>query len=257
MSGYGFDGRTALVTGASSGIGRAVALALARQGVRVIAVARKSEGLAALARDAGNDRIVVASADLRSPQAIDALLDGLRDAMAKIDILVCSAGVSLGTELLQDADPADVQTIIDTNIKGVAHLVARLSPSLVKREAAHVVTMGAVGGEFPYPGSAAYAASKAFVRQFALSLRADFLGTPVRVTNIEPGMVRTDFATVRLRGNAAAAEETFKGVVPLEAEDIADAVLWAVSRPAHVNVNRIQIMPRDQAFGHFAFNRRV
>jgi 3-hydroxy acid dehydrogenase/malonic semialdehyde reductase len=146
--------------------------------------------------------------------------------------------------------------MIDTNCRALVHVTRALLPGMVSRDRGHVVNVGSVAGNWPYPGGNVYGATKAFVRQFSLNLKADLLGTRVRVTNVEPGMVETEFSRVRFHGDAARADAVYERMQPLSAEDIADTVLWCATRPAHVNVNTIEVMPVQQAFSPFAVSRR-
>jgi 3-hydroxy acid dehydrogenase/malonic semialdehyde reductase len=246
---------TALVTGATSGIGQACAERLLRDGCRVVAVGRRAERLAALAARLG-PRLHPLPLDVTDRVAVDAALAALPAPFAAVDVLVNSAGMALGLEPAQRASLDDWDRMIETNCRALVSLTRALLPGMVARGRGHVVNIGSVAGSYPYPGGNVYGATKAFVRQFSLAVRSDLLGTPVRVTNVEPGMVETEFSVVRFAGDAARAGTVYQGMQPLSGADVADVVSWCVSRPAHVNVNTIEVMPVQQAFGPFAVDRK-
>jgi len=246
---------TALVTGATSGIGLACAEALARAGSRVVAVGRRRDRLDALAARLGG-AIHPLQLDLRDPPAVERALAGLPAPFAAVDVLVNSAGLALGLEPAHRASLDDWDQMIDTNCRALVHVTRLLLPGMVGRDRGHVVNVGSVAGSWPYPGGNVYGATKAFVRQFSLNLRSDLLGTRVRVTNVEPGMVETEFSLVRFHGDGTRASRVYEGMQPLSAGDIADTVLWCVTRPPHVNVNTLEVMPVQQAFSPFAVARR-
>jgi 3-hydroxy acid dehydrogenase/malonic semialdehyde reductase len=164
--------------------------------------------------------------------------------------------MALGLEPAQRASLDDWDRMIETNCRALVSLTRAILPGMVERGRGHVVNIGSVAGSYPYPGGNVYGATKAFVRQFSLAIRSDLLGTPVRVTNVEPGMVETEFSVVRFQGDRERAKGVYAGMTPLFAADVADAVAWCVSRPAHVNVNAIEVMPVQQAFGPFAIDRK-
>ncbi len=245
---------TALVTGATSGIGLACAEALVRAGARVVAAGRRADRLDALAARLGQ-AIHPLPLDVRDKAAVERALGALPAPFAAVDVLVNGAGLALGLEPAQRASLDDWEGMIDTNCRALVHVTRLLLPGMVARDRGHVVNVGSVAGNWPYPGGNVYGATKAFVRQFSLNLKSDLLGTKVRVTNVEPGMVETEFSVVRFHGDEARASEVYAGMQPLSAEDIADTVLWCVTRPPHVNVNTIELMPVQQAFSPFAVSR--
>ena len=245
---------TALVTGATSGIGLACAEALARAGARVVAAGRRADRLEALASRLGA-AVHPLPLDVRDKAAVERALAALPPPFAQVDLLVNSAGLALGLEPAQRASLDDWEQMIDTNCRALVHVTRVLLPGMVARDRGHVLNVGSVAGNWPYPGGNVYGATKAFVRQFSLNLKADLLGTRVRVTNVEPGMVETEFSVVRFHGDAARAGKVYEGMQPLSSEDIAETVLWCATRPAHVNVNTIEIMPVQQAFSPFAVSR--
>jgi 3-hydroxy acid dehydrogenase/malonic semialdehyde reductase len=249
------EGRIAFVTGASSGFGLACAEALAREGARVVLAGRRGDRLAEVAGRLGAAALPLVL-DVRDPAAIDAAVRSLPERFAAVDVLVNNAGLALGLEPAHRASLDEWRQMIDTNCLGLAATTRALLPGMVERGRGHVVNIGSVAGSHPYPGGNVYGATKAFVHQFSLNLRADLLGTPVRVTSVEPGMAETEFSLVRFGGDAARARKVYEGVDPLGPADVADAVLWAVTRPPHVNVNVIELMPVQQAFSPFAIHRR-
>ncbi len=245
---------TAFITGATSGIGEACADRLIRDGARVVAVGRRADRLAALAGRLG-PRLHPLPLDVTDRPAVRAALGALPAAFARLDVLVNSAGMALGLEPVHRTSLDDWDRMIETNCSALVTLCRFVLPGMVERGRGHVVNIGSVAGSWPYPGGNVYAATKAFVRQFSLAIRADLLGTPVRVTNVEPGMVETEFSVVRFAGDQGKADSVYAGMTPLSAPDIADVVAWCVTRPPHVNVNTIEVMPTQQAFGPFAVNR--
>jgi 3-hydroxy acid dehydrogenase / malonic semialdehyde reductase len=246
--------RIALVTGATSGIGAACVDALIAAGARVVAAGRRAERLQALA-DRHGDRLLPLVLDVRDRAAIDAAIAGLSPAFSAIDVLVNDAGLALGLEPAQRASLDEWEQMIDTNCAGLVTVTRAVLPGMVARDRGHVVNVGSVAGSYPYPGGNVYGATKAFVRQFTLNLKADLLGTRVRATSIEPGMVDTEFSRVRFGGDEGRAKQVYEGMQPLSAADVADAILWCVTRPPHVNVNALELMPVAQAFSAFSVKR--
>lgn len=243
-----------LVTGASSGIGEAATRRFVRDGARVIAVARRGERLRALA-DALGDAVHPLVLDVRERGAVERAIGGLTGALAAIDVLVNSAGLARGLAPAQAANLDDWDEMVDTNVKGLAYVTRAVLPGMVARGRGHVINVGSVAGSYPYPGANAYGGTKAFVEQFSLSLRADLHGSGVRVTNVEPGMVETEFSQVRYHGDEARAAAVYRGTAPLTGDDIAECIAWCAALPPHVNVNRIEVMPTAQSFAGFAVVR--
>lgn len=243
------------VTGASSGIGAAIARRFARAGDRVVLAARRVERLEALADELGRERAHVIGLDVGDRAAIARAIDALPPSFAELDVLVNNAGLALGLEPAHDASLDDWDTMIDVNVRGLVHLTRAVLPGMVARDRGHVINLGSVAGSYPYPGGNVYGATKAFVAQFSLNLRADLLGRQVRVTDVEPGMVETEFSLVRYKGDADRAGGIYKGVKALSGDDVAEIVHWVASQPPHVNVNRVEVMPTMQAFSPFAVKR--
>jgi 3-hydroxy acid dehydrogenase/malonic semialdehyde reductase len=238
-----------LITGASAGFGASIARALSAEGHRIIAAGRRADRLQALAQEIGPETVLPLVLDVTDRAGVAAAIAGLPAAWREIDVLVNNAGLALGLAPAQQAKLDDWETMIDTNIKGVTYVTHAVLPGMVARDRGHIVNMGSVAGTWPYPGGNVYGATKAFVRNFSLNLRTDLLGTKVRVTNVEPGLVSgTEFSAVRFDGDAARAANVYANTVPLTAEDVAETVRWIVSLPAHFNVNTIEIMPVVQAF---------
>ena len=251
-------GRTALVTGASSGIGRATAVALARAGARLVVLARRADrldGLVAELAATGTEALAVA-VDVRDGDAVRAALapDAL-GGFAAVDVVVNSAGLAAGRGPVQAGDPADWDRMIDTNIRGVLAVSRVLLPGMVERGAGHVVNVGSIAGHETYPDGAVYCATKAALDRITTGMRMDLLGTGVRVSTVDPGMVETEFSIVRHHGDRDRAAAVYRGMTPLTAEDVADAILYAVTRPAHVQVGTLILFPSDQAGGRDVHRR--
>jgi 3-hydroxy acid dehydrogenase / malonic semialdehyde reductase len=249
------NGWTALGTGASAGIGEACAVTLAQAGARLVLAGRRRDRLEALAAKLPTASHLL-ELDVRSRSAVESALGALPAPFSEVDILVNNAGLGLGLEPAQSASLDDWDTMIDTNCKGLVYVTHALLPGMVRRNRGHVVNLGSVAGTYPYPGGNVYGATKAFVHQFSQNLKADLVGTRVRVTDVEPGMVHSDFSLVRFRGDAERANKVYEGMEALLPQDIADIVLFAVTRPPHVNLNVIEIMPADQGFGPPNVKRR-
>jgi 3-hydroxy acid dehydrogenase/malonic semialdehyde reductase len=244
-----------LVTGATAGFGAATARRFARDGARVVATGRRTELLDALAREFPG-LVHPLELDVRDREAVVAGLAMLPAPFLEIDVLVNNAGLAIGLEPAQDAKLDDWDTMVDTNVKGLMYVTRAVLPGMVARDRGHIVNLGSTAAEFPYPGGNVYGATKAFVHQFSLNLRADLLGKNVHVTDIAPGLCGgTEFSNVRFRGDAEKADAVYAGTTPLSADDIADAIHWVVTRPAHVNINSIQMMPVIQAPGPLAVKR--
>ncbi len=238
---------TLFVTGASSGFGEAIARRAVRDGHRVIAAARRGERLEALHAELG-EALLPLMLDVTHADAVATLPGCLPEGWRDIDVLVNNAGLALGLSPAYEAKLSDWDTMVAVNVTGLLHVTRALLPAMQARNRGHIVNMGSVAGTYPYPGGHVYGASKAFVAQFSLNLRADLVGTGVRVTDIEPGLVGgSEFSAVRFSGDAARAAKLYEGTEPLLPHDIAEAVAWVIGLPAHVNINRIEMMPTCQA----------
>ena len=246
--------RTALITGATAGIGAATARRFVAAGWKVIVTGRRADRLEALVAELGADNAHAAAFDMRDGTAIDAMLDALPAGFAEIDLLVNNAGLALGTAPAQDCDLDQWQQMIDTNITGLVTITRAVLPRLIARKGA-IINLSSVAATYPYPGGNVYGGTKAFVRQFSLGLRSDLHGTGVRVTSVEPGMVETEFTLVRTGGNQAASDTLYGGATPMTGEDIADTLFWIASQPAHLNINTLELMPVTQSFAGFQVAR--
>ncbi|MGH8225890.1 MAG: SDR family oxidoreductase [Gammaproteobacteria bacterium] len=246
---------TALVTGATAGFGAAIARELVKNGRRVIGTGRRSERLQELATELG-DAFYPLAFDVRDRAATEAALATIPQSFLPIEVLVNNAGLALGLGPAHEADPEDWETMVDTNVKGLLYMTRALLPDMVERGRGHIVNIGSVAADNPYPGGNVYGATKAFVQQFSRNLRADLLGSGVRVTDIAPGLAETEFSLVRFKGDEARAKAPYSGLEALTGEDIARATLWALVQPPHVNINRIEIMPTAQAWGPMAAHRK-
>lgn len=246
---------TVFVTGATAGFGRATAHRFIKDKALVIGTGRRSDRLNDLAKELGSNFHPLAF-DVGRRAEVEKALAAIPERFAFIDVLVNNAGGALGLDPAQSASLDDWDAMIDSNVKGVIYCTRLLLPGMIERNKGHIINLGSVAGEFPYPGGNVYGAAKAFVHQFSNNLRADLLGTAIRVTNIEPGLCGgTEFSEVRFKGDKAKAAAVYDGTQPLTADDIADTIHWVATRPAHVNVNNIQLMPVCQAFGPLAVKR--
>lgn len=245
----------ALVTGASSGYGAAVTRALVQDGWKVVAAARRMDKLEAIAGELGSS-VFPLSLDVVDEAAVANVQARLPDAFSEIDLLINNAGLALGREPAHATHASDWSQMIAVNVAALAHMTQTLLPGMVARHRGHVVNIGSIAAQFSYPGANVYGATKAFVRQFTMNLKADLVGTPVRVSLIEPGMTEgTEFSDVRFKGDSARVQAMYEGVRALDPIDVADAVRWVVSRPAHVDITSLQLMPVCQAPGAMAIHR--
>ncbi|WP_242165389.1 SDR family NAD(P)-dependent oxidoreductase [Lysobacter sp. M15] len=245
--------KTALITGATSGFGRATAQRFAAQGWNVIATGRRAERLQTL-RDSLGKRVHTLAFDIRDADAMQAALATLPEALQGIDLLVNNAGLALGTAPAQSADLGQWRQMIDTNITALVALTHALLPGLIERRGA-IVNISSIAATYPYAGGNVYGGTKAFVSQFSLGLRSDLHGTGVRVTSIEPGLAETEFTLVRTSGNQSASDQLYAGAQPITDTDIADAIWWVATLPPHLNINRLEVMPVNQSFAGFQIHR--
>lgn len=243
-------GKTAVVTGATAGIGEACARSLAAMGVRVILTARRSDRLAALAADiAGKNGAIpppVYTLDVRDRATIDDFMAWLEDQELAVDILVNNAGLARGLDTVQEGSHDDWDEMIDTNIKGLLNMTRAILPGMIERDSGHVVNLGSIAGHWVYPRGNVYCATKYAVRALTEGTNVDVVGTNVRVSSVDPGLAETEFSVVRFRGDEDRAANVYEGTAPLVAEDIADAVCYVLNTPPHVNVLHLVMMPTVQ-----------
>ncbi|MBE0442744.1 MAG: SDR family NAD(P)-dependent oxidoreductase [Psychrobacter sp.] len=237
-----------LITGASAGFGKALAERLVANGHQVIGCARRLDKLNALAETLGEAFLPVVM-DVSDTDTIPQIIADLPEKFRQIDVLVNNAGLALGTEPAQNAKLEDWMRMTDTNIKGLMALTHAVLPAMVARDSGYIINVGSIAGSWPYFGGNVYGATKAFVKQFSLNLRADLLGTQVRVTNLEPGNVGgTEFSNVRYHGDDAKAAQVYNGFKNMTGDDIGDILIWLIESPAHINVNRLEVMPVAQTY---------
>ncbi|MEO0457980.1 MAG: SDR family oxidoreductase [Cyanobacteria bacterium P01_A01_bin.114] len=242
--------QTVLITGASSGIGASCARFFARAGAQLILSARREAKLQALAdalQQGASAKTLLLPLDVQDPEAVGLAIETLPTDWQAIDVLINNAGLSRGLDKQYQSPLQDWEEMIDTNIKGLLYMTRAVVPGMVARGQGHVVNVGSIAARQTYPGGSVYCATKAAVKALSEGLKIDLLGTPVRVTNIEPGLVETEFSEVRFRGDADQAKSVYQGMIPLTPDDIADAILFAVTRPGHVNISEIFLMPTDQS----------
>jgi 3-hydroxy acid dehydrogenase/malonic semialdehyde reductase len=245
-----------LVTGATAGFGAAIVRRFAAGGHKIVAAGRRSERLQALVHELGPVRVHPVVLDVRDRNAVEAAIGGLPPDFADLDLLVNNAGLAAGLDPAQNADLDAWDTMVDTNVKGLMYVTRAVLPGMVARNSGLIVNLGSTAASYPYPGGNVYGATKAFVRQFSLNLRADLLGTKIRVTDVEPGLAGgTEFSTIRFHGDAAKAAKVYEGADALTPEDIAETIHWIATLPPRVNVNAIELMPVTQAFGPLAVHR--
>lgn len=238
-----------LITGASAGIGEATALEMATKGYNLILVARRKERLENLKKALeakGPIQVLIATLDVRKPEEIAQFAQDHADTLQKVSVLINNAGLARGTDKVQTGQMTDWNDMIDTNVKGLLAFTRAVLPYFIANNHGHVINIGSVAGRWTYPGGAVYCATKFAVRAISEGLRMDLLGTQIRVTNIEPGMVETEFSKVRMQDEKKASQ-VYAGMKPLTAADIADTIGWVVTRPAHVNIQELVIFPTDQA----------
>ncbi|MDO3378196.1 SDR family oxidoreductase [Geoalkalibacter halelectricus] len=248
--------RTVFISGASSGFGAACARAFARKGDRLVLAARRAARLDTFAEELRDQaRVYPLVLDLRERAAVEKALASLPAEFAEVDVLINNAGLALGLEPAHQTDLDDWDTMVDTNIKALMYCTRLLLPGMVERKRGHVINVSSTAGDWPYPGGNVYGGTKAFVNQFTRNLRADLLGTGVRASCVAPGMAETEFSQVRFKGDAARADQVYADTRPLTAEDVAEIILWIADTPPHVNVNSLEVMSVDQAWGHLAVHR--
>lgn len=245
-----FDRQIVMVTGASAGIGAATARAFAREGARLILMARRKARLDELSEElkpAHGTECLCLEVDLRDAAGTVQKLEGMPAEWKNVDVLVNNAGLARGVDKLHEGELADWDQVIDVNIRGLLAVSRAVIPWMVKRGRGHIINLGSIAGHEVYPGGAVYCASKFAVRALSQGMKMDLMGTPLRVTSIDPGLVETEFSMVRFAGDKERAKTPYKGIEPLYPEDIADAIVWSASRPAHVNIADMVIFPTAQA----------
>jgi NADP-dependent 3-hydroxy acid dehydrogenase YdfG len=251
-------GKIVFITGASSGIGQATALEFARQGAKLILAARRLDKLTELIPkldEAGAEDLLNLRLDVRDPEAVNEAVSGLSDDWKSIDILVNNAGLSRGLTKLYEDDPENWEEMIDTNVKGLLHVTRAIVPGMVARGRGHVLSLGSTAGHQTYANGAVYCATKAAEKSIMEGLRIDTIGKGIRVTSVDPGMVETAFSEIRFRGDTDKAAKVYQNITPLQPEDVADAIVWAASRPAHVQIQTMVLTTIDQA-NSTVFHRR-
>ena len=247
---------TVFITGATAGFGLVTAKRFLQDGAKVVGTGRRANRLEALAAELGSNFLPL-TFDVGNRKQVEDAIAKLPADFAAVDVLVNNAGGAIGLDPAQTADLDDWDAMIDSNIKGLVYCTRLLLPGMIERGRGHIVNLGSIAGEFPYPGGNVYGAAKAFVHQFSNNLRADLLGTPIRVTDVQPGMVGgTEFSEVRFKGDKQKAAKVYEGADALTPEDVADTVHWVATRPAHVNINSVQLMPVCQAYGPLAVKRK-
>ncbi|WP_237386765.1 bifunctional NADP-dependent 3-hydroxy acid dehydrogenase/3-hydroxypropionate dehydrogenase YdfG [Xenorhabdus sp. Sc-CR9] len=243
------------VTGATSGFGEAIAKKFIKHGSIVIATGRRKDRLDALKKELGENFHPI-QLDVRDRTAIEQVAQQLPDSLRSIDVLVNNAGLALGLEPAHQTNPDDWDTMIDTNTKGLVNMTRVLLPDMVQANHGHIINISSTAASWPYAGGNVYGATKAFVKQFSLGLRADLQGKNIRVTDIEPGLVSgTEFSHVRFKGDGGKVNKTYEGVDALTADDIAEAVFWVANLPSRVNINTLEMMPVCQSFAGLSVHR--
>lgn len=245
------------ITGATAGFGAAMARTFVQNGHKVLISGRREDRLQTLSAELG-EAVLPVVLDVTDKASIKAALDGLPAEWKQIDVLINNAGLALGVTPAHESSLDDWDTMIATNCSGLVAMTRAILPDMVKRGSGTVINLGSVAGAYPYPGGNVYGATKAFVEQFTLNLRADLAGTGVRATNLAPGLCGgTEFSNVRMKGDDEAAAKVYEGTTPLTAEDIANTAFWIATLPPHININRIEMMPTCQGFSPFAIKRNV
>lgn len=248
--------RCVFITGATAGFGEALARRYAAAGAKLVLVGRRQERLESLAAELGVKTHTIAL-DVTQRDAVTAAVQALPAEFAEIDVLINNAGLARGLEPVQDSLVDNWEAMVDTNLKGLMYVTSAVLPGMVARDKGHVVNLSSTAGTYPYPGSTIYGATKAAVSMFSLNMLSDLIKTRIRVTNIEPGMCGgSEFSVVRFQGDAQAAAKVYEGTDPILPEDVAETVFWATSMPAHVNINRVEMMPVCQAPAGLAVYRR-
>ena len=242
--------KTAFITGASAGFGLECAKALARQGYKIIALARRAERLAKLETEF-KGQIYAIQADVRDKKAVFAAVESLPAEFKDISVLINNAGLSLGLDKFDEMPLDDIETMVDTNVKGFLYVAKAVLPLMRKQKSAHIFNLGSVAARTPYFGGNVYCGTKAFVGQFSLALRNDLRSSGIKVTNIAPGLCKTEFSEVRFKGDKAKADAVYAGTRFLSADDIAKVICAIIALPEHININEIELMPITQTWAGF------
>lgn len=244
------------ITGATSGFGRATARRFAKAGWKLVLTGRRTERLEELKQELSQVPVHIITLDVRDADAVKKAVAELPTEFKQIKALINNAGLALAPEPAQKVALEDWHTMIDTNVTGLVNITHTLLPTLITTGAgASIINLGSIAGQWPYPGSHVYGASKAFVKQFSYNLRCDLVGTGVRVTDIAPGLAETEFTLVRTKGDQKASDNLYRGTSPLQAEDIAEQIYHIATLPDHINYNRVEIMPVRQAWSAFTIDR--
>ena len=251
------ENQTVLITGATAGIGEACARRFAHLGARLVLTGRRAERLNALRAELGEERAHCLAFDMTDKAQLTRAVESLPPGFQEVTVLVNNAGAAYGMEPAWEADMEEWETMVELNITSLLRITRKILPGMVERNRGHIVNIGSVAGTYPYPGGNVYGATKAFVEQFSHNLRCDLHGKDIRVTNIEPGLVETEFSVVRFRGDKDKADSVYQGVDAMTADDIAEAVVWSVSVPQRMNINRIEMMATHQTAAGFRIERRA
>lgn len=247
---YSLAGKIVFVTGATAGIGEATAKAFAREGAKLLLCARRLDKLSAMEkefRSLGGQDVHIFELDVRDNGKVESAMNSLPEAWKQIEVLVNNAGLSRGLKKLYLDEIQDWEEMIDTNVKGLLYVTRAVVPGMVERGSGHVINLGSIAGHLAYPNGGVYCATKAAERFISDGLRIDLNGTPVRVTSVDPGMVKTDFSRVRFRGNEERAAKTYENVEPLTADDVADVIVYVATRPPHMQIQTVILTPVAQA----------
>jgi NADP-dependent 3-hydroxy acid dehydrogenase YdfG len=250
--------KCALITGATSGIGEATARILSENGYRLIITGRRADRLEKLKKELsknGRSEILALNFDVRKPDEVDKALDDLPSPFDKIDILVNNAGLAVGLSPLQEGVLDDWERMIDTNVKGLLYVTRKVVPRMIGQKSGHIINISSVAGKEVYPNGNVYCASKHAVQSLTKSLRLELLKYNIKVSSVAPGAVNTEFSLVRFKGDQQRADQVYDGINPLKAEDIGEVIYFMITRPPHVNIDDVLIMPTDQAFSR-DFNRK-
>jgi len=250
--------RVALITGASSGIGQATAILFAQNQARLILAARRTdrlEKLVSMLKSEHKIEVHYFSLDVRKQKHVAEKIDSLPDEWKEIDILINNAGLSRGLDKLHEGKILDWEEMIDTNVKGLLYVSREVIPGMIKRGRGDIVNIGSIAGHEVYPGGSVYCASKHAVDAITKGMQIDLVDTPIRVCTVDPGMVESEFSVVRFRGDQKRADKVYTGIKPLSPDDVAEAILFCVTRPPHVNIHQLRIMPTAQASATIAYRK--